>query len=166
MTANYEYLLVGLLYLVILFTILLQKSINSGQYQTFITQTLMNFWDVTCSDTSMVSHHTLTVFNKWPSRLSATTEQLCSSTSNMLNAWILEESMSHLPSNADVLGLGLPVPSDNNFQPSTSFVSLALLGNKIVVGVTLLGYGRKHMTEVQLSLSSWNRKAWSSQINK
>ena len=63
MTANYEYL-VGLLYLVILFTILLQKSINSGQYQTFITQTLMNFWDVTCPDTSMVSQHTLTFFNK------------------------------------------------------------------------------------------------------
>ena len=46
--------------------------------------------------------------------------------------------------NADVFGLGLP--SDNNFQPITSFVSLALLGNKIMVGVTLLGYGRKQVT--------------------
>ena len=50
-----------------------------------------------------------------------------------------------MPSNTDVLGLGLP--SDNNFQPITSFVSLALLGNEeIVVGVTLLGYGGKHVT--------------------
>ena len=42
--------------------------------------------------------------------------------------------------------LGLGLPSDNNFQPITSFVSLALLGNKIVVGVTLLGYGGKPVT--------------------
>ena len=39
----------------------------------------------------------------------------------------------------DVVGLGLP--SDNNFQPTTSFVSLAMLGTKIVVGVTFLRYG-------------------------
>ena len=32
----------------------------------------------------------------------------------------------------DILGLGLP--NDNNFQPITSFVSLALLGKEIVVG--------------------------------
>ena len=44
----------------------------------------------------------------------------------------------------DVLGLGLP--SDNNFQPISSFVSLALLSNEIVVGVTLLGYGGKYVT--------------------
>ena len=31
----------------------------------------------------------------------------------------------HFPSNRDILGLGLL--SDNNFQPITSFVSLALL---------------------------------------
>ena len=55
-----------------------------------------------------------------------------------LKAWC------HLPSNMDVLGLGLP--SDNNFQPITSLVSLAMLGNKIVVSVTLLGYGGKHAT--------------------
>ena len=44
----------------------------------------------------------------------------------------------------DVVGLGLP--SDNNFQPITSFVSIAMLGNEIVVGVTFLGYGGKHVT--------------------
>ena len=44
----------------------------------------------------------------------------------------------------DVLGLGLL--SDNNFQPIICFVSLELLGNEIVVGVTLLGYGAKHVT--------------------
>ena len=42
-----------------------------------------------------------------------------------------------MPNNADVLGLGLP--KDNNFQSITSFVSLALLGNEIVVSVTLFG---------------------------
>ena len=44
--------------------------------------------------------------------------------------------------------MGLGVPSDGNFKPITSFVSLSLLGNEIVVGVTLLGYGRKHVTLV------------------
>ena len=44
----------------------------------------------------------------------------------------------------DVVGLGLP--SDNNFQLITRFVSIALLGNKIVVSVTLHGYGGKHVT--------------------
>ena len=53
-----------------------------------------------------------------------------------------EKAWRNLPSNTDVLGFGLP--SDNNFQPITSFASIALLGNEIVVGVTLLGYGGKH----------------------
>ena len=44
----------------------------------------------------------------------------------------------------DVVGLGLP--SDNNFQPITSFVSIAMLGKEIVVGVTFLRYSGKHMT--------------------
>ena len=44
----------------------------------------------------------------------------------------------------DAVGLGLP--SDNNFQPVTSFVSIAMLGNDIVVGVTFLGYGGKRVT--------------------
>ena len=55
-----------------------------------------------------------------------------------------EGAWRHFPSNTNVLGLGLP--SDNNFQPTTSFVSQALLGNEIVGGVTLLGYGGKHVT--------------------
>ena len=49
-----------------------------------------------------------------------------------------------MPSKTDILGLGLP--GDNNFQPTSSFVSLALLGSEIVVSVTLLGYGGKHVT--------------------
>ena len=49
-----------------------------------------------------------------------------------------KKAWRHLSSNTDVLGLGLP--SDNNFQPIASFVSLEMLGNEIVVGVTLLGY--------------------------
>ena len=40
--------------------------------------------------------------------------------------------------------MGLGLPSDNNFQPITRFVSVAMLGNEIVVGVTLHGYGGKH----------------------
>ena len=55
-----------------------------------------------------------------------------------------KKAWRHLPSNTDVLGLGLPI--DNSFQPIISVVSLALLGNEIVVGVTLLGYGGKHVT--------------------
>ena len=55
-----------------------------------------------------------------------------------------KKAWRHLPSNTDVLGLGLL--SDNNFQPITSFDSLALLGNEIVVSVSLLGYGGKHVT--------------------
>ena len=43
-----------------------------------------------------------------------------------------------------IVGLGLP--SDNNFQPITRFVSTEMLGNEIVVGVTLHGYGGKHVT--------------------
>ena len=37
-------------------------------------------------------------------------------------------------------------PSDNNFQPITRFVSLEMLGNEIVVGVTLHEYGGKPVT--------------------
>ena len=44
----------------------------------------------------------------------------------------------------DVVGLGLP--NDNNFQPITRFVSIALLGNEIIVSVILHGYGGKHET--------------------
>ena len=44
----------------------------------------------------------------------------------------------------DVVGLGLP--SDNNFQPITSLVSIAILGNEIVVGVTFLRNDGKHVT--------------------
>ena len=43
--------------------------------------------------------------------------------------------------------------SDNNFQPSTSFVSLAILGNEIVVGLTFLCYGGNHMTLLALRIS-------------
>ena len=46
----------------------------------------------------------------------------------------------------DVVGVGLR--SDNKFQPITSLVSIAMLGNEIVVGVTFLRYGGKHMTFV------------------
>ena len=46
----------------------------------------------------------------------------------------------------DVVGVGLP--SDNNFQPITSFVSIAMLGNVIVVDVTFLGYGGKCVTRL------------------
>ena len=35
-----------------------------------------------------------------------------------------KKAWRHFPSNRDVVGLGLP--SDNNFQPITSFVSLVL----------------------------------------
>ena len=63
---------------------------------------------------------------------------------NLSGSKFSKKAWRHLPNNADVFGLGLP--SDNNFQPITSFVSLELLGNEIVVGVTLLGYGRKHVT--------------------
>ena len=44
----------------------------------------------------------------------------------------------------DVVGAG-PL-SDDNFQPIASFVSIAMLGNQIVVGLTFLSYGGKHMT--------------------
>ena len=44
----------------------------------------------------------------------------------------------------DVVWLGLT--SDNHFQPITRFVSIAMLGNEIVVGVTFHGYGGKHVT--------------------
>ena len=43
----------------------------------------------------------------------------------MYIAKFLKKAWRHFPSNRDILGLGLP--SDNNFQPITSFVSLALL---------------------------------------
>ena len=58
----------------------------------------------------------------------------------------LEESMTSciFIVTPDVVGLGLP--SDNNFQPITRFVSIALLGNEIIVDVTLHGYGEKHGT--------------------
>ena len=47
----------------------------------------------------------------------------------------------------DVIFIVTPgLPSDNNFQPITRFVSIALLGNEILVGETLHGYGGKHMT--------------------
>ena len=57
---------------------------------------------------------------------------------------ISKKAWRHLPGNTDVYGLDLL--SDNNFQPITSFVSIDLLGNEIVVGVTLLGYSGKHVT--------------------
>ena len=41
----------------------------------------------------------------------------------------------------DVVGVGLP--SFNNFQPITSFVSIAMPCNEIVVGVTFLRYRGK-----------------------
>ena len=44
----------------------------------------------------------------------------------------------------DVVGAG--PPSDNKFQPIASFVSIAMLGNENVVGLTFLSYGRKHVT--------------------
>ena len=43
----------------------------------------------------------------------------------------------------DVVGLGLP---SDNFQPIASFVSIAMLGNEILVGVTFLRYGGKRVT--------------------
>ena len=51
---------------------------------------------------------------------------------------------------SDVAGLGLP--SVNIFQPITSFVSIAMLGNEIVVGVTFLGYIIQQKTRDLLSL--------------
>ena len=50
----------------------------------------------------------------------------------------------HLLSNPDVLGVG-PI-SDNNFQPIDSFVSLAMLGDEIVVRLTSLTHGWNHVT--------------------
>ena len=44
----------------------------------------------------------------------------------------------------DVVGLDLPC--DNNFQLITSFVFIAMLGNKIIVGVTFLRNGGKQVT--------------------
>ena len=55
-----------------------------------------------------------------------------------------KKALRHFPDNRDVLGLGLH--SDDNFQPISSFASLEMLGNEIVVDVTLLEYGRKHVT--------------------
>ena len=43
----------------------------------------------------------------------------------------------------DVVGAGL---LSDNFQPISSFVSIAMLGNKIVVGLTFFSYGWKHVT--------------------
>ena len=45
----------------------------------------------------------------------------------------------------DVVGVVLH-SDNNNFQPITRFVSLAMLGNEIVVSVTFLRYGGKHAT--------------------
>ena len=59
------------------------------------------------------------------------------------DAGILEKSMTSLGCCGDVVGLGQP---SDNFQPITRFVSIALLGNEIVVSVTLLGYDWKHVT--------------------
>ena len=55
-----------------------------------------------------------------------------------------KKAWCHFPNNRDILGLGLP--SDNNFQPITSFVSLALLWQRDSGRCNLLGYGRKHVT--------------------
>ena len=56
----------------------------------------------------------------------------------------LKKAWRHFPNNRDILGLGLP--NDNNFQPVTSFVSLALLWQRDSGRCNLLGYGRKHVT--------------------
>ena len=45
----------------------------------------------------------------------------------------------------DVVGAGQL--GDNNFQPIASFVSIAVLGNEIVVGLTfLISYRKKRVT--------------------
>ena len=50
--------------------------------------------------------------------------------------------------------MGLGLPSDNNFQPITSFVSIAMLGNEIVVGV--LGYGLKRDLSLRIIIIIMN----------
>ena len=59
----------------------------------------------------------------------------------MMNDVFSKKAWRHFPNNRDILGLG-----DNNFQPITSFVSLALLWQRDSGRCILLGYGRKHMT--------------------
>ena len=56
-----------------------------------------------------------------------------------------KKAWRHFPRNRDILGLGLP--SDNNFQPITSFVSLALLWQR--------DSGRSNLARIRPETRTW-----------